>query len=233
MKKLDCEIIQDLLPNYVDHISSNATKKVVEEHVKTCQKCRKDLLQMSKSLEVKLKKNKEERINYLKGYKKRKRFFIIFSILITIFILSIIFVVNIKNKNILIDKYSYVDVNKLNVEYMYIKENEYQNEYTGEKEIQKNLELLLNGEEYKGMYLTGFCEYNESDEEIYYKIGAKELPKGVVFEEDGLRISLPITNSIKKIYLGYIDDSNNKNVKEIWNKNMEIPTEEEWKKTNN
>ena len=71
MKELECDVIQDLLPSYVDKISSNATNKVVEEHIEKCIKCKNDLNNMTKEMNAKLTKNKEERINYLKGYKKR------------------------------------------------------------------------------------------------------------------------------------------------------------------
>ena len=233
MKELECDVIQDLLPSYVDKISSNATNKVVEEHIEKCIKCKNDLNNMTKEMNAKLTKNKEERINYLKGYKKRRQLLIIVSILVTIAILAITFVINVKNKNILLDKYSYIDVNKMNVEYMYIKENEYKNDSTGEIVIQKNLVILLNSEEYKGMYLTGSCEYYESDKEIYYKIAAKKLTKDVFFEEDGLEISLLINDNVEKIYLTYIDDTDKDNVKEIWNSDMKIPSEEEWKKLYN
>ena len=233
MKELECDVIQDLLPSYVDKISSNATNKVVEEHIEKCIKCKNDLNNMTKEMNAKLTKNKEERINYLKGYKKRRQLLIIVSILVTIAILAITFVINVKNKNILLDKYSYIDVNKMNVEYMYIKENEYKNDSTGEIVIQKNLVILLNSEEYKGMYLTGSCVYYESDKEIYDKIAAKKLPKDVFFEEDGLEISLLINDNVEKIYLTYIDDTDKDNVKEIWNSDMKIPSEEEWKKLYN
>lgn len=83
------------------------------------------------------------------------------------------------------------------------------------------------------MYLTGSCEYYESDKEIYYKIAAKKLPKDVFFEEDGLEISLLINDNVEKIYLTYIDDTDKDNVKEIWNSDMKIPSEEEWKKLYN
>lgn len=38
---MKCEIIQDLLGQYIDNTCSEETKKVVEEHLKTCEECRK------------------------------------------------------------------------------------------------------------------------------------------------------------------------------------------------
>lgn len=40
MEKMNCDIIRDLIPSYVDDICSEATKKCVETHVKDCSECR-------------------------------------------------------------------------------------------------------------------------------------------------------------------------------------------------
>lgn len=40
MEKMNCDIIRDLIPSYVDDICSEATKKCVESHVKDCSECR-------------------------------------------------------------------------------------------------------------------------------------------------------------------------------------------------
>lgn len=226
MKEIDCDIIQDLLPSYNDKISSKSTNNLVEEHLQNCKNCKRVLENMNKEIQVKTLKNKMERIDYLKGYKKRKKIMIIVSILLTIFILATIFVVNLLNKNILLDRLSYVDVNKFNVEYLYIKENTGKNMSTGETYQYKTIEGYLYSEEYKNMYLTGGYELQQGDTEIYYKIAKKELPKGIEFDGTGLEMSFTIDDTIEKIY---IEDMKH-NRKEIWNKNRKVQTEEEWKK---
>ena len=40
MCTLHCDIIKDLIPSYVDEISSEETKKAVEAHLSQCQECR-------------------------------------------------------------------------------------------------------------------------------------------------------------------------------------------------
>lgn len=40
MEKLNCDIIQDLIPSYVDEICSDATRVCVEEHLKSCEGCK-------------------------------------------------------------------------------------------------------------------------------------------------------------------------------------------------
>ena len=40
---MNCKIVQDLLPSYIDHTCSKETKQIVEEHIDGCCECR-DLL---------------------------------------------------------------------------------------------------------------------------------------------------------------------------------------------
>ena len=44
--KTNCDIIRDLLPLYAEHITSEATNALVEEHLTECQACRAELEQM-------------------------------------------------------------------------------------------------------------------------------------------------------------------------------------------
>lgn len=41
MEKVNCDIIQDLIPSYVDKVCSEASKRCVEEHLETCEACKK------------------------------------------------------------------------------------------------------------------------------------------------------------------------------------------------
>lgn len=40
-KKIDCHIIQDLLPSYIDGLLSQESKEAVEEHLEGCNNCQK------------------------------------------------------------------------------------------------------------------------------------------------------------------------------------------------
>ena len=64
MKKLDfeqgCDVIQDLLPLYVDGCCSEGSRRIVEEHLKECAECRSALQEMqSGSFPVVLAKDEE------------------------------------------------------------------------------------------------------------------------------------------------------------------------------
>ena len=40
MSNLQCDLVADLLPIYIDGKSSDATREFIEKHVKTCEDCR-------------------------------------------------------------------------------------------------------------------------------------------------------------------------------------------------
>ncbi len=51
MKKIDeykvpCEMIEDILPNYIDCLTCDTTNKIVDDHLKQCQPCREKLKAM-------------------------------------------------------------------------------------------------------------------------------------------------------------------------------------------
>ncbi len=88
MKK-ECEIVQDLLFSYYDGILSNSSKELVEEHLKTCENCKKALANVEND---KLEKNEKEEIDYLKKvHKKMNRKTKIIIVISSILLLLVIF----------------------------------------------------------------------------------------------------------------------------------------------
>ena len=39
MEKINCNVIQDILPLYIDDVVSDDTKELVEEHLQNCEIC--------------------------------------------------------------------------------------------------------------------------------------------------------------------------------------------------
>lgn len=76
MKQIDCDVIKDLLPSYIDKVSSKATNDLIEEYIETCKSCTSKLKEMNKEIDVKPLYSQEDKIDYLKGYRKNKRKFI-------------------------------------------------------------------------------------------------------------------------------------------------------------
>ncbi len=67
--ELNCNIIRDLLPSYVDDICSADSKKAIERHLATCADC-KALLGALRESEVSEKQQETKQIAYMKKIKK-------------------------------------------------------------------------------------------------------------------------------------------------------------------
>ena len=46
MKKINCNIIRDILPLYLDDVVCDETKLMVEEHLQSCASCREEAASM-------------------------------------------------------------------------------------------------------------------------------------------------------------------------------------------
>lgn len=96
MKK-ECEIINDLLPNYVEDLVSEETRKFVNEHINNCEYCKKKLeilKEDKKKTKIKSKKEQKIELDHLKKYNKKMLYMkiplIIILVIIAIFIIYIL-----------------------------------------------------------------------------------------------------------------------------------------------
>lgn len=65
--KNDCKIVQDLLPNYIEKVTSKETNEYIEEHMKICEDCTKIYNEMNKDLNIETPNNEME-VNYMKKF---------------------------------------------------------------------------------------------------------------------------------------------------------------------
>lgn len=86
INKENCEIVKDLLPNYIDRITSNESKIFIEKHMENCSKCKDIFNNMKKDIE-KENNNLKKEVKYAKKYNRKIKFLIF----IIVFILFIIF----------------------------------------------------------------------------------------------------------------------------------------------
>ncbi len=93
MGKINCNVIQDILPLYIDHEVSNDTKELVEEHLQNCEICQRIYYDTKTDFENDMKisaqtKESSNEANDLKSFKKflkrRKTKTILFSIAATV-----------------------------------------------------------------------------------------------------------------------------------------------------
>lgn len=70
-KKLDCAIVRDLLPSYVDQLTSDTTNAAIEEHLAGCCRCA-EALRLMKEPEAP-KPQADPEVDYLKKARRRSR----------------------------------------------------------------------------------------------------------------------------------------------------------------
>ena len=83
MTKQNCKIVQDLLPSYIDKLTSSETNNYIEQHLRECKECQKCLLVMKKGLETEHLKDVKQ-IDYLKKYKNKMRLLKLISALVVV-----------------------------------------------------------------------------------------------------------------------------------------------------
>ena len=69
----NCDLIRDLLPLYAEHITSEATNALVEEHLAECEACRAELEQMEKPVTVQPEPQAEAPLKKIKSGILKKR----------------------------------------------------------------------------------------------------------------------------------------------------------------
>lgn len=213
MKSVDCDIIQDLLPSYSDKLSSNSTNILVEEHLKECENCKKILEGMNKYIKTSPINSQKEEIDYLKGYRKYKLISIIFAIVLTTVIIILFgFIIPYCFR----DTHFFVSADEFNVEYIH--------KYRDRENNEDKIALYIYSDKHKYIYTEQHRIINTETgkSEILIKVSAQNsryADKSYSGSEEYI--------NIKDIDRICIQDLKN-NRREIWNKDMETQSEEEW-----
>ena len=218
LELIDCDIIQDLLPSYSDKILSKSSNKLIEKHLEKCKDCELTLKNMNKSIDAEILKNQDEEIDYLKGYKKKKIKSIFISVLIAFLIFEIgVYILYI---NDIFNIQFALNANEINVDYMYkTKDN-----------IGKDvLEIHLCSEKYERLEDKSYIVTEKTGEKIMIidvtTEKFKPFNKAKTISTTGVYKCIYLEDGIDKIYI------DSREMKEIWNKDMEVMSEEEWKKS--
>lgn len=85
--KRECKIVQDLLPNYVENLTDEVTNEYIQEHIKTCDECRKALENVNTDIQVE-ELNQDREIKYLKKVRSKIRRTIMLALLLIIIVAS-------------------------------------------------------------------------------------------------------------------------------------------------
>ena len=106
--KMNCKIVEDLLPNYIEKLTSAETNEFIEKHIKECDSCKNMLENMRKEVNVEKSKTDKKQVNYIKKYNSKMK--ILRSIAsIVVFVLLIVMIHTIRNMIILTNLSNKVD----------------------------------------------------------------------------------------------------------------------------
>lgn len=86
--KIQCEIVKDLLPSYVDGLVSEVTNEAVEKHIEACTECKRVLDSMRESSKTSVNKYDQKEIDFLKKTRRRN----IGAIIMCVFAVALVFV---------------------------------------------------------------------------------------------------------------------------------------------
>lgn len=142
MKRNDCKIVQDLLPNYVDKLTTESTNEFIKEHLKECKKCSEVYEKMSEQIDLDYNiENKE-----VKCMKKvHKKILIMGIIILTLaIVVSISLYINYKTSHLFDAKTGKIygsDIQVSNDRYVYIEYNSNYNDI----DIDTKIILTLDG----------------------------------------------------------------------------------------
>ena len=89
-EKIECDIVQDLLLGYVDKTLNNKSNKLVEEHLRECEKCRSKVDEIKQDIKEN-ESNQKKEIDYLKKVRRKsiiKSIFIAIGLILLVFLIS-------------------------------------------------------------------------------------------------------------------------------------------------
>lgn len=86
--KRECKIIQDLLPSYIENLTTKETKVYIEEHLEKCQNCKQVLERMKQEFNLNITKKDNREVKYIKKFNKKINILkLIISLILVVFII--------------------------------------------------------------------------------------------------------------------------------------------------
>ena len=192
-EKNDCKIVQDLLPNYIEKLTSKETNAYIEEHINGCKECQKILDAMQKDIQLQEKKLEKKKVKYIKKYNHKLR--ILKTILLSIILIFIVLFVAFPGRKMVIiksleDKFQVYEQQANNV---YIKALEYDD---------SNLQLT-----YENYYKDNMTKYVLTNLEADIKVTQYVYPneiKEFIEEPEGKRLNIePRKNAALPALMNY------------------------------
>lgn len=93
--EIDCKIIKDLLPLYMDKLASDSSVRAIKEHLEECQDCRNVLEKMERPLSGHTKEEEKE-LDFLKKIRRRNKRVLKMVLILSTLILAVVLAVVVK-----------------------------------------------------------------------------------------------------------------------------------------
>lgn len=174
MSKIPCEIIQDLLPSFIDELTSDVTNREVEAHMTECEQCR-NVFEQMKAPDTEAAENEEKEIDFLKKTKKKHRRNLILCITVVWAIAVLIFSVR-----------YYIDGQYMNTDYL-----SYNLDVSGTE-----LSVAVNSTSDQGIQNI---EINEAEGVV--EISVRCVPKSIFYQTTAEE-SYTASETIRQVWIG-------------------------------
>lgn len=89
---LKCEIVRDLLPSYIDGLTSDVTNEEIQNHIEACDDCKNILRRMQEPEPEQTEPSEVEQIDYLKNTRKKLNRGIFISILAAVGVIAAVLI---------------------------------------------------------------------------------------------------------------------------------------------
>ena len=84
----ECKIVKDLLPSYIENLTTKETKVYIEEHLEKCQSCKQVLERMKQEFNLNITKKDNREVKYIKKFNKKINILkLIISLILVVFII--------------------------------------------------------------------------------------------------------------------------------------------------
>lgn len=88
MNKITCDIIQDLIPSYVDGICTDATKECVNEHMRECDSCT-NLIELYRDVQITDPTMEQKQIDGFKKFHRQMKFMNLYSLMLVLLLIGL------------------------------------------------------------------------------------------------------------------------------------------------
>lgn len=174
----DCKIVRDLLPSYIDSLTSETTNQYIEEHLNNCEECKNVLEDMKKELKLDETQKDGKEVQYIKKFSNKMKILkIALIVILLIFVLSyarkmiIIVGLNTKASDFMNSTNYYVKTlnyagDSLNIIEIYKKDDKYMRKY----EILSNDTKTIAIDYYNNNIVNNYYELQNEKDNVNKKI---------------------------------------------------------------